>query len=400
MIHTGWLIIGAIAGLVTGASGFAPLLTLSTHVALLFKNFLELVSLPIIFLSILSALTGIGDRRDVAHLGGRVLRYTFLTTVVSAFIGLILFVLIQPSGYDLASTITNGFVAPASSGGYLDFVLAIVPSNIVSAFSASGNVTAVVFLAMLFGMAILTLPTEEKCTLHKGFSALFSMMLAVTRFILALMPIGIWAFTAQFAHTMADSGSQLASLAWYMVTVLAANAVQGLVVLPLLLRYKDLSPRRLFYAFRPAITLAFASKSSNMALPVTLHCAQKRAGIAPAVAKFVLPLCSTINMNGCAAFILITILFVTTSCGVAVSALDVVAWVLVATIAAVGNAGVPMGCFFLTSAFLAHMKMPLHMMGLILPLYALLDMVETALNVWSDSCVAAIVNKEMAPRDT
>lgn len=398
MIHSGWLIAGALVGLVTGAIGFLPLLALADIVALLFKNFLELVSLPIIFLSILSALTGLSDRRDVAHLGGRVLRYTALTTIISALVGLALFIFIRPSGYDLVSAFSGAAPIAHAGASYLDFVLTIVPSNLVTAFSASSNVAAVVFLAVLFGMAVLTLPNEEKHTLHKSFSALFSMMLAVTRFILVLMPIGIWAFVAQFAHTMADSSVQLTSLLWYMVTVLAANVVQGVVVLPLLLWYKGFSAQQLFSAFRPAIALAFASKSSNMALPVTLQCAQERAGISPQVAKFVLPLCSTINMNGCAAFILITVLFVATSCGVAVSALDVVACVLVATIAAVGNAGVPMGCFFLTSAFLAHMQLPLHMMGLILPIYALLDMVETALNVWSDSCVAAIVHKEIAPR--
>ena len=133
-----------------------------------------------------------------------------------------------------------------------------------------------------------------------------------------------------------------------------------------------------------------------MALPVTLDCAQNRAGIRPEIAKFVLPLCSTINMNGCAAFILITILFVATSHGVIITPFDMAIWVGVATVAAVGNAGVPMGCFFLTSAFLAHMQIPLHLMGVILPLYTLLDMVETSLNVWSDSCVAAVVNREVS----
>ena len=100
-------------------------------------------------------------------------------------------------------------------------------------------------------------------------------------------------------------------------------------------------------------------------------------------------------MNGCAAFILITVLFVAASSGMQLSAFDLLAWVLLSTLAAVGNAGVPMGCFFLTSAFLSHLHLPLELMGLILPIYALIDMVETALNVWSDSCVTAVVDKEL-----
>ena len=106
-------------------------------------------------------------------------------------------------------------------------------------------------------------------------------------------------------------------------------------------------------------------------------------GVSPQTAKFSLPLCSVINMNGCAAFILITTLFVAASEGIVFSFTQMLLWIPVATLIAVGNAGVPMGCYFLTSALLVGMNIPLHVMGLILPLYTLIDMIETALNVWS-----------------
>ena len=99
-------------------------------------------------------------------------------------------------------------------------------------------------------------------------------------------------------------------------------------------------------------------------------------------------------MNGCAAFILITVLFVATSAGLFFSLLQMLPWILISTFAAIGNAGVPMGCFFLSSALLLGMGVPLDLLGLILPLYTFFDMLETALNVWSDSCVTAIVDKE------
>lgn len=73
---------------------------------------------------------------------------------------------------------------------------------------------------------------------------------------------------------------------------------------------------------------------------------------------------------------------------------EMVLWIFIATIAALGNAGVPMGCYFLASAFLAAMNVPLNILGIILPFYSLIDMLETAINVWSDSCVATIVYKE------
>jgi len=100
-------------------------------------------------------------------------------------------------------------------------------------------------------------------------------------------------------------------------------------------------------------------------------------------------------MNGCAAFILTTVLFVATQNGMDFSTTELLAWVLIATIAAIGNAGVPMGCYFLTSALLVSLDVPLALLGLILPFYAFIDMLETALNVWSDACVTAIVDKDL-----
>ena len=113
------------------------------------------------------------------------------------------------------------------------------------------------------------------------------------------------------------------------------------------------------------------------------------------VARFVLPICTTINMNACAAFILITSVFLMQNAGAEITLGTLGVWVLIATIAAVGNAGVPMGCFFLTASLMASMNVPILLMGVILPVYAVIDMIETMLNVWSDSTVAAMVNKDL-----
>jgi Na+/H+-dicarboxylate symporter len=118
--------------------------------------------------------------------------------------------------------------------------------------------------------------------------------------------------------------------------------------------------------------------------------------MSPKVANFTLPLCTTINMNACAAFILTTVLFVSMSNGIIFSAAEMFLWIFIATLAAIGNAGVPMGCYFLASAFLAAMNVPLNILGVILPFYTMIDMLESAINVWSDSCVAAVVDKEVA----
>ena len=145
----------------------------------------------------------------------------------------------------------------------------------------------------------------------------------------------------------------------------------------------------------PAVLMALFTKSSAPTLPVTLDTDDQRLGVRREIARFVLPICTTINMNGCAAFILITSLFIMQNGGTALTLPTILLWLLISVVSAVGNAGVPMGCYFLTLSLMSGIGGPIGILGIILPIYTIIDMVETAENVWSDSCVAAIVDKEI-----
>jgi Na+/H+-dicarboxylate symporter len=161
------------------------------------------------------------------------------------------------------------------------------------------------------------------------------------------------------------------------------------------LKTKGISPWTTFKAVSPALMMAFFSKSSSATLPLTMECNIKRNYIKPEIAKFCLPICSVINMNGCAAFILITVLFVASSTGMTFTNWELFFWVIMATLASIGNASVPMGCYFLASALLIGLQVPLQpLMGTILMVYLLIDMVETALNVWSDCVITKIIDTE------
>jgi Na+/H+-dicarboxylate symporter len=100
-------------------------------------------------------------------------------------------------------------------------------------------------------------------------------------------------------------------------------------------------------------------------------------------------------MNGCAAFILVTSLFVMQNGAIPLTWTTILLWILISVVSAVGNAGVPMGCYFLTLSLMSGVGAPVAVLGIILPIYTIIDMVETAENVWSDSCVAAMVNKDV-----
>lgn len=384
--------VGTFAKTVSTLSIFAKIANaLNTFVeviSILFINMLKLISLPMIFLAIVSTMTRMNSLSEAHLLLRKILKYTIITTLIAATIGMLLFILIHP----VKTSISNAETIPLQ-GSYFSFLINIIPENPIQPF-LENNVLAVAFIATILSVAILKLPKEKSYLLRDFFNALFDALLKLASGLILLMPIGVFAFTFQFVQSLKKDDETLEKLMLYALCVIAANLIQGFITLPLMLKMKGISPSRTAKGMLPALTMAFFTKSSNAALPITLDCVN-RLGVSDKTARFSLPLCSIINMNGCAAFILITILFVCASQGITFTPFQMIPWIFLASLAAIGNAGVPMGCFFLTTAFLVGMGVPIEMMGMILPLYSLFDMVETALNVWSDGCITTTVDKEL-----
>ncbi len=386
-------LVAAGAGLLAGYFNVAPLMIASSVISEIFINLLKLISLPIIFLSIVSTASGMENLKEVRFLGLKVVKYTLLTTIVAAFTAMLLFVALDPVRTQVH--VESAGVAPTSDGlpGYFTFLIQSIPSNIIQPF-ANNHVIGVFFIAMGFSLALLSIPDEKRKLLHSVFSSLYATVTQITAFVIRLMPVAVFAFITLFFKDI-RSGLELQSLALYLVCILAANLIQAFIVLPGLLLSRGISPVKMAKGMMPALSVAFFSKSSSAALPMAMKCAEENVKIASKVSGFAFPLCTTINMNACAAFIYITVMFVSMSSGVVYSGWELVAWVFIATLAAVGNAGVPMGCYTLSTAFLAAMGVPLQLMGVILPFYSLIDMLESSINVWSDACVAAAVDREV-----
>lgn len=366
---------------------------LATIVSEVFINILKCISIPLIFLSIVSTISSMDNVSEFKRLGSKVVKYTFLTTFIAAFVALAIFLIIDParSQIHLATIPVDGIAAGQNS--YMNYLIGIIPSNALAPF-VENQVISVLFLALLASLAILSLPIEQRAPLRSLFSSLYAMIMKIASWIVSLMPIAIWSFVTLFFRDMRD-GLEFSQLALYLSCVLIANLIQGFIVLPLFMKSKGVSPIGLAKGMLPALSVAFFTKSSSATLPMAIRCAEENVGLSKRVTSFAFPLCTTINMNACAAFILTTILFVSMAHGIQYSAIDYFMWAIIASIAAVGNAGVPMGCYFLASALLASMNVPLNLMGVILPFYAIIDMLETALNVWSDSAVVAVVDKEV-----
>ena len=361
----------------------------------IFISLLKLISLPLVFLSIVSTISGLKDSIEIKVLLKKTLFYTLLTTIIAAFVALSFYLFIDPVRKNFISNTIES--VSDSNHNYFSYLKSLIPSNFVQVF-LENNVIGSILIAFLMGGAIISLSKEKQDILHQIFSALFDTLLRIAQGLLKFIPLAVWSFITCFLYEL-KGGSEFHSLFWYFACIMSANFVQAFVILPLLMWYKGISPIQTMKGVMPALTLAFFSKSSSATLPTTIECVQNQLKVPKKLSSFILPICTTVNMNACAAFILITVMFVAEMNGHTFSLSEMFIWIFLATGAAIGNAGVPMGCYFMATSYLVSMNVPLYIMGLILPIYTIIDMFETAINVWSDICITQIINKEFKTQE-
>lgn len=389
--------IGALAvGAVLGTLGLHGLDALMTFVATVYTRLFQFLAVPTIVLAITTTLASIGTQKDTGRIFRHAVTYTLLTTFAAAAVGLILYLLIRPGNLPAQMVAGGQGAIPKTLGGetYYDHILAVVPNNLVQPF-LEANVLSLLLVAAAVGIALAKMPVSpRRDTVMNLLLGLQDILFMLIRALIWALPLGILAFAAQLSAQV-SAGVVADSLGRYIAVILGGNVLQFFIVLPLFLLARGINPVRHLGRMLPAVLMAFFTKSSAATLPVTMDTAEKRAGVAPKVSRFVLPICTTINMNGCAAFILVTSLFVMQNGGTHLTLPMMLLWLVIAVISAIGNAGVPMGCYFLTLSLMTGQGAPVGIMGIILPIYTIIDMVETAENVWSDSCVAAMTDKDL-----
>ena len=385
-----------ILGGVLGALRIEALNEFCNFIASIYSRLFQCIAVPTIALAVLTTLATLGAGKNSRRIFLRTILWTVLTTVAAALVGAVLYKMIGPGNLPLASVPAGQEVVSAGAEKLTVYghILSVIPRNVIAPI-ASGNVLSILLMSAAAGLAIAYLKTSENVqTLLKGLLGLQEILFALIRALVWTLPLGIVAFSAQLAAQM-SAGVMVDSMAKYTAVVLGGNLVQFFIILPLFLICRGLNPLKVFRSMLPAVLMALFTKSSAATLPVTVASAENRLKARPEVARFVLPVCCTINMNGCAAFILVTSLFVMQNGGTVLNWPVILLWLLISVVAAIGNAGVPMGCYFLTLSLMAGTGAPVAVMGLILPLYAVIDMVETAVNVWSDSCVCAMVDCDL-----
>jgi proton glutamate symport protein len=294
------------------------------------------------------------------------------------------------AGADLKDKVTTAGGREARD--FLDVFRAMVPENVIAAATDNGQMLGVICFSLLFAVALTRLPEARLTTVRDVFQAAHDAMMVLTRWIMALAPIGVFALIVPVVHsTGADLFAQLGK---YFLTVLAALLIHLFIVLPAIVRFIGRSdPWAHLRAMRPALLLAFSTASSSGTLPVTMRCVEENSGASQRVSSFVLPLGATVNMDGTALYECVAVLFVAQVMGIEMSLGAQFFVVVAALLTSIGVAGVP-------SASLVAILLILKTSGIpgaetaVVALLAVdrpLDMLRTSVNVFGDSCVAVTV---------
>jgi len=389
------IFLGMGLGLLAGGLGGAPVADAVGWLGSLFVRLLKMVIIPLVVTSIITGVASVGSGRSLGRLFGKTLLYYVASSALAVIAGLLVVNALEPGvGAEIGGVSAEaGLPELDTPGSVTELFLDMVPVNVVDAASKP-DMLGVIFFCIVFGIALAGLPDRPRQDLMRFFDGAFQAMMALTSGIIRLAPIGVFGLIAQVAGTSGMGAFR--SLALYMLSIALALAVHLFVTLPLLLRVVGgISPRAHFRNMVEPLTMAFSTASSAATLPVTLRTVEKRVGVSNRVSSFVLPMGATINMDGTALYECAGVLFIAQVLGAELGLGQQLVVVLTALLASIGAAAVPSAglvviFLVLESVNLRGPEVEL-IVGAMLAIDRPLDMFRTAVNVFSDSCGAALI---------
>jgi len=384
------MVLGAVTGAVFGEPAAARL----GWIGDLFMQLLRMIIVPLVLTSIISGVASVGGGRALGRLFSKTLGYYLLSSLLAASVGLVMVNLIRPGvGANMVGAASSELPELETANSPVELLLDIVPENFVQA-AATGDMLAIIFFCIVFGAAITTLPDKTRVVLTDLFDAFLQAMMALTSGIIKFLPIGVFALITRMVATTGFESFQ--ALAMYALTIGSGVTFHLVVTLPvLLIVLAKISPRIHFANMREPLLIAFSTSSSGATLPVTMSVVEEKVGVSNKVASFVLPMGATVNMDGTAVFECVGALFIAQVLGFDLTLMQQAIVVLTALLASIGAAAVPSAglvvIFIVLEAIGLRGPAVNVIVGSMLAIDRPLDMYRTAVNVFSDSCGAAIV---------
>lgn len=382
--------------------GSFTFLSLFNFLGTLFLNALHMIVVPLIVSSIICGVASAGAGQNLGRIGLKTIGLYTLSTLLAVLMGLFLVNLTSPgiidgqaaggqlnlsSKEELESSLSK--VEGRSGGDIAGIFLRMIPTNVVAS-AAKGDMLGLIVFSLLFGVFMLRVSAQYSATLKNFWQGVFEVMMAMTMFVMRLAPLGVFGLVAK--TIMSTGFAAFGPLLVFFFTVVAALLLHTFVSLALMLRMiGGINPLKHYRAMIPAMLTAFSTASSSATLPVTIECLEKNAGVSNRTSSFVLPLGATINMDGTALYECAAALFIAQAYGLDLSFSQQFLVVVLALLTSIGVAGIPAASLVAISVILTAIGLPLEGIGLLLVTDRILDMMRTAVNVFSDSCCAVIV---------
>ncbi|MGP4951321.1 dicarboxylate/amino acid:cation symporter, partial [Psychrobacter sp. T6-1] len=354
----------------------------------LFVNSLKMLVVPLVLISLICGVCGIGDIRLLGRIGTKTFMIYMMTTAlaIATAIGLgILFGI--GKGMDVA---TEAEFEAAAAPPLLDVFSNIIPSNPISAM-ANGDMLSIIFFAVLIGISILMVGKPAK-GLVQSLELINEVILKMVTIIMNLAPYGVFALLTK---AMAELGLDLIwSLLGYVAVLVGSLAFHFFITMMIVLKlFSRLSIKTFLAKMREVQIFAFSTSSSNATIPITLRTVTKRMGVDNSVASFTVPFGATINMDGTAIMQGTATIFIANVYGIDLGVTEYLTVILMSVLASIGTAGVPGVGLIMLSMVFSQVGLPIEGIGLILGVDRILDMLRTAVNVGGDAAVTTIVAK-------
>jgi Na+/H+-dicarboxylate symporter len=378
---------------------------------------LKLLIVPLIFFSVISGITRIGDPSKLGVVGGATLVYYLSTMFMAVSLGTVLVTWIAPGVLapeiqetlrQTGDTFAGGETATRSLGSaWMNILYQIIPVNIFEDMVKVRPLGIIVF-AIAFGLALSAGGDKTKAA-RDVCNAAFEGLMILVRWVIWLTPIGVF-FLVAWTVGKIGFDSIKGPLGWYMATVLIGLAIHGFLVLPFVLwLFAKGNPFLFMWKMKRALMTAIGTDSSSATLPVTIDNAENEGECSKRAANFVLPLGATINMDGTALYEAVAVVFLFQLFGIELEFGQLLVVVITATLAAIGAAGIPSAGLVTMVIVISAVNMnltgspdgplPVAAIGIIIGVDRILDMCRTAVNVWGDAVGAKIITR-IAPDDS
>ena len=406
------LLLGTAYGIASAFNGWSEFTSnFISPFGTIFLNLLKLIAVPLIVSSLITGIASLSDTRKLSRIGLRTILLYVTTTAVAVSIGLILVNVLEPGSAipdSYQETLSNEYIEKAASKknladsiqenrGPLQPLVDMVPSNIFSAASNNSNMLQVVFISIIFGIALIGIDRKFSKPVLEFLKGINQLIIKLVEMIMYFAPYGVFALIAKTISSVSGDisqiGSILSALLFYMGVVIVGLFIHmGITYISILKFFTNISLKHFFKSIGPVQLVAFSTSSSGATLPVTMKRCEKDLGVSEEISSFVLPLGATINMDGTALYQGVAAVFIAQAVGMDLTLADQFTIVATAVLASIGTAAVPGAGIIMLVIILEAINVPSEGIALILGVDRILDMIRTTTNVTGDATIACAMD--------